>query len=603
MTDRFSHDNSTGDPPCNVEHGLYCGGTWKGIKNQLDYIQGMGFDAVWISPITEQLPQLTGVGESYAGYWQQNLGGINERFGSEDDLRNLIDEMHERDMYVMLDVVVNHVGYAGPGPNMNQEVIQPFNQRKYYHDYCDIHEPGNQTENEVCWLGDIWVSLADLRTEDDEVREMLGQWIQDTVSNYSIDGLRIDTAINVESDFFRGFVESAGVFATGEVLHGDVRVACQWEETIGSILNYPVYYPLIRAFQDNKGSINDLVSTIESSKEWCKDPTAMGSFSENHDVPRFANHTHDMALAKNILTFNFMADGIPIVFQGQEQHMNGGDSPHYNRSPVWGTKFDMSAPLYKHISTINTLRHHVISTSRNYTDYGNYVIYQDMHTLAMRKGFEGAQVLTLLTNNGEDGPYYTQSLTDHGHAPGTPITEIITCTNLTVNGSGHLNVDMAAGEPRILYPTQLLYNSSLCGLPDTAPPGATALAQTTLVTHMPVTHHGHTFATPLSTVVPMLYPLNVTEVPAPSGPTYSSHPWPTFTGYASTTNTGDQGEPTGTINLSDTLADDTATATAPTATGDGFIGQSGAGERGSPHRAVAMLAAAGCIALAECLEG
>lgn len=112
MTDRFSHDNSTGDPPCNVEHGLYCGGTWKGIKNQLDYIQGMGFDAVWISPITEQLPQLTGVGESYAGYWQQNLGGINERFGSEDDLRNLIDEMHERDMYVMLDVVVNHVGYV-----------------------------------------------------------------------------------------------------------------------------------------------------------------------------------------------------------------------------------------------------------------------------------------------------------------------------------------------------------------------------------------------------------------------------------------------------------------------------------------------------------
>lgn len=112
LTDRFSHTDGSGNPPCNVEHGLYCGGTWKGIKNNLDYIQGMGFDAVWISPITEQLPQLTGVGESYAGYWQQNLWGINERFGSEDDLIELIEDIHDRQMYVMLDVVVNHMGYV-----------------------------------------------------------------------------------------------------------------------------------------------------------------------------------------------------------------------------------------------------------------------------------------------------------------------------------------------------------------------------------------------------------------------------------------------------------------------------------------------------------
>lgn len=69
----------------------YCGGTWQGIidkvsflspsrqaggaltsKTQLDYIQGMGFTAIWITPVTKQLPQDTAYGEAYHGYWQQD---------------------------------------------------------------------------------------------------------------------------------------------------------------------------------------------------------------------------------------------------------------------------------------------------------------------------------------------------------------------------------------------------------------------------------------------------------------------------------------------------------------------------------------------------
>lgn len=99
---------------------------------------------------------------------------------------------------------------------------------------------GNQTNVEVCWLGSNIVSLADLRTEDDDVRDMLGVWISEIVSNHSIDGLRIDTALNVEPGFFSGFVDAAGVFATGETMSGDLSHACQWEDDIGSLLNYPV---------------------------------------------------------------------------------------------------------------------------------------------------------------------------------------------------------------------------------------------------------------------------------------------------------------------------------------------------------------------------
>jgi len=108
LTDRFVHgdgsDNST-SIPCAVEQGLYCGGQWSGIKSKLDYIQGMGFDAVWFSPITAQLPQRTGDGEAYTGYWQQDMYALNSNFGTAEELKDLISEMHSRGMYIMLDLV------------------------------------------------------------------------------------------------------------------------------------------------------------------------------------------------------------------------------------------------------------------------------------------------------------------------------------------------------------------------------------------------------------------------------------------------------------------------------------------------------------------
>jgi alpha-amylase len=281
VTDRFAHANDTLLPPdCFVILGHYCGGTWRGIRDNLDYIENMGFDAIWISPVVGNLPQTTGDGQSYTSYWQQNLYALNHNFGTQDDLLDLISEVHARGMLLMLDIVVNHMGYYGPPESIDYSVFWPFNDQKYFHDYCSVDDPANHTNAEECWLGDGVVPLADLRTEDQDVQDMFGVWIHEMVQNYSIDGLRIDTAINVNPSFFTDFVKAAGVFATGETMTGNNLIACTWENTVGSILNYPIYYTLIRAFQDEEGSINDLVETIESTRENCNDPTVLGSFSE-----------------------------------------------------------------------------------------------------------------------------------------------------------------------------------------------------------------------------------------------------------------------------------------------------------------------------------
>lgn len=79
----------------------------------------------------------------------------------------------------------------------------------------------------------------------------------------------------------------------------------------------------------------------------------------------------------------------------------------------------------------------------------------------MRKGLNGSQTITVLSNKGANGNTYTLSLSGTGYAAGTKLTEVITCANVTVDGGGKVAVPMAGGEPRILYPSALLVGSKV----------------------------------------------------------------------------------------------------------------------------------------------
>lgn len=81
--------------------------------------------------------------------------------------------------------------------------------------------------------------LIDLRTEDDVVAKGYQEWIHQLVSNYSIDGLRIDTVMEVNNDFWQDFESAAGVFMIGEVAYGDpVDYICQYQNYLPGVLNY-----------------------------------------------------------------------------------------------------------------------------------------------------------------------------------------------------------------------------------------------------------------------------------------------------------------------------------------------------------------------------
>lgn len=116
----------------------------------------------------------------------------------------------------MVDVVTNHMGYNGCGTCVDYGIYTPFNSASYYHSYCPI-DYSDQNSVVTCWQGDNQVSLPDLRTEDANVRDVWNRWIQDLVSNYSIDGLRVDSVKHVEKSFWPNFEAASGVYNVGEV--------------------------------------------------------------------------------------------------------------------------------------------------------------------------------------------------------------------------------------------------------------------------------------------------------------------------------------------------------------------------------------------------
>jgi alpha-amylase len=243
VTDRFATTDGS-SPECNTQDRKYCGGTWQGVINKLDYIQGMGFDAIWISPVVKNVEGDTGEGQAFHGcvvmlifsssctntsarYWTQDPTTLNSHFGSDADLKALSAALHNRSMYLMLDVVINHLASEGNPPAYSTEYQAPFNTESSFHSECFINQTdypnppfyaGNQTRVEQCWLGDTTVPLADLNTEDQTIVDFWYNWIANITSTYSVDGVRIDTAKHIRKDFWLGFKDSANMWCVGEVL-------------------------------------------------------------------------------------------------------------------------------------------------------------------------------------------------------------------------------------------------------------------------------------------------------------------------------------------------------------------------------------------------
>ncbi|OJT14173.1 Alpha-amylase 1 [Trametes pubescens] len=457
ITDRYALPDGADLTACDPAKQAFCGGTWNTIKNNLDYIQDAGFTAIWISPVSQNYEgPRTPYGDPYHGYWISDASKLNSRFGTADDLKALSDELHARGMFLMVDVVVNNVMALDTDPDLSTYMFQDKSQ---YHPYCPI-QWGNTTSEQNCWLGDTKVTLPDVNTQDPTVVTAYTAWIKALVQQFNIDGLRIDAAKHVNMDFWPKFCEAAGVYCIGEVFDADAGEALQWQgkQALDAILNYPMYNALVQAFTipgpQNMSAVTDMIAQI---KQKSSDPTLLGNFLEDQDVPRWASLSVDPQSLWNAMIFNFMSDGIPIVYYGQEQGFNGNADP-MNREPLWPSHYANTTTLQL-VTKLNTLRNFLINSTEDWVTTQVQVLSQTDDGIAFMKG----DVITVLTNIGSP----PQNVSISAHTPydnSVSTTDILTCRQYAVGSNGSIEVEYSkGGVPVILVPDTKLDNSGLCG--------------------------------------------------------------------------------------------------------------------------------------------
>jgi alpha-amylase len=176
---------------------------------------------------------------------------------------------------------------------------------------------------------------------------------------------------------------------------------------------------------------------------------------ENHDNPRLGSFTTDMARLKTLAALNILADGIPVVYYGQEQALTGSNDPA-NREALWLTRYAAPNNLVPTFTSLNHFRNYIVEhTPAFLTTLAAYTLLSSS-VITVRKG----DVVLILTNSGNG---VLNEMVAGGFTDGVELVEVLSCSELRVGEKGKLSIALR-GEPMVLYPKSLLSASGICGL-------------------------------------------------------------------------------------------------------------------------------------------
>lgn len=416
MVDRF-HDNQNRVAPVKEDRSAgfgtseqlknFCGGTIKGITNHLDYIKYLGCTAIWLSPVFENNEN------TYHGYAIRNYLNIDPRFGTKEDMVELVEKAHAKDIRVFLDVVLNHSGdtWYYPGEHRyyyHQGIRFPFGGWKseeyplpvelrnpdYYSRMGEIR---NWDANPETRDGDFFGMKNFLNDESEkgkELQEILIKIHSYWIRELDIDGFRLDAvkhmgerAVARFCSRIREYAYSLGkknFFLFGELVAGDEacnnyigpNTSTQLDDTslyygLNSVLDFPLYNILpdvIKGITSPENLIKRYDVLRKNSLNRGEYGEFLVTFIDNHDQvggsykKRFGYQAREEQIIAGI-GFLLCALGTPCIYYGTEQGFEGhGEGDEYVREAMFSiddptqNTLNKSSSIYKSISQIATIR-------------------------------------------------------------------------------------------------------------------------------------------------------------------------------------------------------------------------------------------------------
>ncbi|HBE35104.1 MAG TPA: alpha-amylase [Cyanobacteria bacterium UBA11368] len=406
MVDRF-HDSLNRAPLLKSDRskgsgnseqlGKFCGGTLEGITNHLDYIKNLGCTAIWLSPIFENNDVPNRNSDKYHGYAIQNYLSIDPRFGTKQDLIDLVLAAHIRNMRVFLDVVVNHSGdnwyYPGDYPyyyyqdrqfpfgglrSEDRPIPTELQNPNYYHRRGEIRNWDAYPETQ---RGDFF-SLKGFNNDDDPdgliLQDILIRAYCYWMREADIDGFRMDAVKHMGEVAVARFCSSIreyayrlgkrNFFLFGEIVGGDDAInryigpntSTQFDNKtvyfgLNSVLDFPLYWSLPGAIKGFSSPMN-LINRYEALRHHALTRGELGrylvTFVDNHDQigqdykRRFAADTPDAQVIAAI-GYLLCAIGTPCIYYGTEQGFSGeGNDDKFIREAM----FDLDNPEVNYLN-------------------------------------------------------------------------------------------------------------------------------------------------------------------------------------------------------------------------------------------------------------
>ena len=393
------------DDPISTQHCChqYFGGDLAGITEKLDYLKDLGVTALYLNPIFDS--------GSAHGYDTHDYLKVSPKFGTKEDLRQLLDEAHKRGMRVILDFVPNHTGL---GFWAFQDVVKKGKDSPYW-DWYFIHQwpfaPGDATAYEAWWgVG----SLPKLNTGNPKVKEYLFKVVRHWL-NFGADGWRVDVPNELvkAKEFFSEMRQIARMEKEDAYLIAEIwQLDSSWVkgDQFDSLMNYALGRDILLNFA--KGSVDGEGTLANLSRYFAtygENVTAMGfNLVSSHDTGRiltdlgggkFGDSPKAEAVKrlKLLSTLLYTLPGAPVIFQGDERGILG-EKEFYDshRYPIqWDT---LDENLVSHYKKLAQLRQEIPAlTSSVIRDY-----YGTGNLLSFFRGEQGSGEALIVANNGTE---------------------------------------------------------------------------------------------------------------------------------------------------------------------------------------------------------
>jgi len=336
VVDRFADgDKGNNNGVDRAAKGTFHGGDLAGLRQQLDEIADLGVTALWITPVVENIPGfVTGAGFpdwGYHGYWADDFYAVDRRFGSEEELKALVDDAHARGIKVLLDVVYNHAGYDSQ-----------YTRDSRTKGWLRTEGLGTCGQDDVtsCVSG-----LPDFKTELPAVRDFLLKAQIDRAKRAGLDGFRLDTVKHVTHDFWQEHRRRVNAelgedfFLIGEVWGGDAQSLDPWfagdEMDAGFDFSFQGN---VLAWVQGRGRTVAFDRYLKS-REKVRPGFLLSPYLSSHDVPgALFQLGGDRELFRLAAILELTAQGLPMIYYGEEVGRPGGDWPDNRSDMPWGDR-------------------------------------------------------------------------------------------------------------------------------------------------------------------------------------------------------------------------------------------------------------------------